>query len=275
MKTLIALSVVALGWLAAGASVAHSQTLRYGADPGTTHTYVRTQHDDVSQTVNGAEQKARVNGYWRFGTTVKTAGESGRTVEVVHDSLSLVTEPGAGDQDFSPLYGKTIQIVMDDRGNVTEVVLPDSMPDAASRLDFGMTYRGFFPVLPAEPVEQGKTWSDTMNVKTNQNGLDMTIERVNHYTAKGTASYAGQDALQVDYTSELVIEGSGSQQGADISLAGEGTGTGSFYFVADPGLYLGGTETSEMKMDAFVVAGGQNLLIPIVQQREETIELVD
>ena len=48
-----------------------------------------------------------------------------------------------------------------------------------------------------------------------------------------------------------------------------------FYFRPDPGLYLGGTERSEVKMDAFVVAGTQNLLIPIVQQREETIELVD
>lgn len=275
MKTLTALSLATLAWLAGSADIAISQTLRYGADPGATHTYVRTQLDNVTQTVNGAEQKAEVSSYWRFDTTVKDAGESGRTVEVVHDSLSLVTQPGGGDQDFTLLYGKTIQIVMDDRGNVTDVVLPDSLPEAASRLDFAMTYRGFYPILPAEPIADGQTWSDTMNMTTNQNGLDMTIERVNHYTARGEGEYAGQDALQVDYTSEVAIEGSGSQQGADISLSGEGTGTGSFYFVTDAGLYLGGTETSEMKMDAFVVAGGQNLLIPIVQQREEKIELVD
>jgi hypothetical protein len=114
-----------------------------------------------------------------------------------------------------------------------------------------------------------------MNVNTNQSGLDMTIRRVNHYTAAGSAEYAGQSALKIDYTTEVSIEGSGTQQGADISLSGQGTGTGSFYFQPDPGLYLGGTERSEVKMDAFVVAGTQNLLIPIVQQREETIELVD
>jgi hypothetical protein len=103
----------------------------------------------------------------------------------------------------------------------------------------------------------------------------MTIQRINHYTARGNAEYAGQTALQIDYTSEVAIEGSGTQQGADISLSGTGTGTGSFYFLPDPGVYLGGTESGEMKMDAFVVAGTQNLVIPIVQQREETIELVD
>jgi hypothetical protein len=274
LKTLTVLFVAAAMWLTA-VDVASSQTLRYAADPGTTHTYVRTQHDNVSQTVNGAEQKAEVNSYWRFGMTVKEDGDNGRAVEVVHDSLSLVTQPGGGDQDFTPLYGRTIQILMDDRGNVTNVVLPESLPDSASRLDFGVTYRGFYPILPADAVSEGGSWSDTTSVTSNQNGIDVTVERVNHYTAGGSAEYAGRQALKVDYTSELAIEGSGSQQGADISLSGTGTGTGAFFFVPDPGVYLGGTETSEMKMDAFVVAGGQNLLIPIVQQREEAIELVD
>jgi hypothetical protein len=261
-------------WLVFGPQTAHAQTLRYGAEPGSTHTYVRVQQDHVTQTVNGAEQKAEVKSYWRFGATVSGADDGGRTVEVVHDSLSIESVPQA-DTDFRALYGKPLRIVMDERGTVTEVILPDSIPDSASRLDLASTYRGFYPVLPTEPVVEGQNWTDTMNVRTNQSGLDMTIQRVNHYTARGSAEYAGRTALQVDYSAEVSIEGSGTQQGADISLSGQGTGTGSYYFLPDPGLYLGGTETSEVKMDAFVVAGGQNLLIPIVQQREETIELVE
>ena len=275
MKTLTTLSLGVLAWLIVGPDTATAQTLRYQAEPGTTHTYVRTQQDHVTQTVNGAEQTADVQSYWRFGTTMSSADGGGRTVEVVHDSLSIVSV-SQPDSDFSALYGKPVRIVMDERGTVTDVILPDSVPDSASRLDLTSTYRGFFPILPAEPVEEGGAWSDTVNVKTNQNGLDMTIQRVNHYTARGSAEYAGQTAMQIDYTAEVSLEGSGSQQGADISLSGEGTGSGSFYFLPDPGLYLGGTETSEVKMDAFVVVGGgQNLVIPIVQQREETIELVN
>ena len=261
-------------WLVIGAQVVGAQTLRYGAEPGTTHTYVRMQQDHVTQTVNGAEQKAEVKSYWRFGATVSGADDGGRTVEVIHDSLSIESVPAA-DTDFGALYGKPLRIVMDERGSVTEVILPDSIPESASRLDLASTYRGFYPVLPAETVVEGQTWTDTMNVRTNQSGLDMTIQRVNHYPAIGDAEYAGRPALQVDYSAEVSIEGSGTQQGADISLSGQGTGTGSYYFLPDPGLYLGGTETSEVKMDAFVVAGGQNMLIPIVQQREETIELVE
>ena len=272
MKTLAVLAFAAAAALAT--RTASAQTLRYDADSDETHTYVRTQQDHVTQTVNGAEQKAEVKSYWRFDATIEGGEDGSRSVEVVHDSLSIEAVPQAAG-DFRGLYGKPIRIVMDERGSVADVVLPDSVPDAAGRLDLAATYRFFYPVLPVDAVEEGKTWSDTSNLRTNQSGLDMTIRRVNHYTAAGSAEYAGEDALKIDYTTELSIEGSGSQQGADISLSGTGTGTGSFYFDPEPGVYLGGTEQSEVKMDAFVVAGGQNLLIPIVQQREETIELVD
>ena len=274
MKTLAVFTLAALASLAGGVGLAHAQTLRYESDADAVHTYVRTQQDNVTQTVNGTEQKAEVKSYWRFDARIEGGEDGSRTVEVVHDSLTIESVPQV-DGDFTALYGKPVRIVMDERGSVTEVVLPDSIPEAAGRLDLAATYRGFYPRLPEAAVEEGATWSDTTNLRTNQSGLDMTIERVNHYTAAGGAEYAGQPALKIDYTSEVSIEGSGSQQGADISLSGTGTGTGSFYFRPDPGLYLGGTEQSEVKMDAFVVAGGQNLLIPIVQLREETIELVD
>ena len=274
MKTCILISLVALAWTATRSEPVIAQTLRYGAETGATHSYVRTQRDHVTQTVNGAEQTADVTSYWRFDATMNASEDGGRSVEIVHDSLSIQSGPQA-DSDFSALYGKPVTVRMDERGAVTEVLLPDSIPSAAGRLDLASTYRGFYPILPEEPVSEGQGWTDTMNLKTNQNGLDMTIQRINHYTARGDAEYAGHTALQIDYTSEVAIEGSGTKQGADISLSGTGTGTGSYYFLADPGVYLGGRETGEMKMDAFVVAGGQNLVIPIVQQREETIELVD
>jgi hypothetical protein len=274
LKTCIVIALVALALLAGAAVPLTAQTLRYVADAETTHTYVRTQRDHVTQTVGGAEQTADVNSYWRFDARMSGSEDGSRTVEIVHDSLSIQTLPQAA-TDFSALYGKPVTVKMDDRGAVTDVVLPDSIPAEASRLDLGATYRGFYPVLPAEAVSEGGGWTDTMNLRTNQNGLDITIQRINHYTAGGTAEYAGRTGMKIDVTSEVAIEGSGSQQGTDVSLSGTGTGTGSFYFEPDAGLYLGGTETGEVKMDAFVVAGGQNLVIPIVQQREETIELVE
>src|SRR5687768_6582317 len=92
LKTCIVISLAVLAWMAVRADPVAAQTLRYAAEPGTTHTYVRTQRDHVTQTVNGAEQTADVNSYWRFDATMSES-DGGRTVEIVHDSLSIQSAP--------------------------------------------------------------------------------------------------------------------------------------------------------------------------------------
>lgn len=271
MKSSLLTILVALGVLAASSATA--QTLRYAADAEGPHRYLRTQKDHVVQTVNGAEQVSDIESYWRFATTLESAAD-GLVVSVVHDSVAIQA-PGAAAQDFSALYDTAVEIRMNDRGEVEAVAVPDSLPEPLGRLDLRTTYGAFYPVLPAGQATAGTTWADTTEVTTNQNGLDVTVLRVNAYTVAGEEAVDGREAVRVDVESTFEIEGSGSQGGAEISLSGTGEGSGRFYVQPDPGVYLGGTETAEMTMDAFVAAGGQNLLIPIVQTREETIEYVE
>jgi len=273
IRTLVA--IVGLGALVALPATSMGQVLRYGGEPGESHTYLRTQEDHVAQTVNGAEQKIDIESYWRFTTTLRDVLDDHVTVEIVHDSVSMVGMPGAGELDFSALYGEPVVVTLGLRGEVSDIVVPDSLPAELDRLDLETTYRAFFPGLPEEEISAGATWTDTISVQTNQNGIDMDVDRISTYTAIGDAAFAGHDAVQIEVASEIELEGSGNQMGNEISLSGGGTGSGTIYFDASGGKFLGGSESNEIKMDAFVVAGGQNLLIPIVQHRTETIELVE
>ncbi|MBA3583596.1 MAG: hypothetical protein H0W36_03540 [Gemmatimonadetes bacterium] len=259
-----------LAWPSSG----FSQTLRYGGDSGASHVYERTQEDHVRQTVNGQEQNVDIQSYWRLTTHVREATPDAVTFEIVHDSISVVGSP-SGDANFSAVYGRSVVLVIGHRGEVRGITVPESLPATAVRLDLETAYRTFFPVLPAQDVKPGVSWSDTLALESNQNGLDLTVRRVNVYTAGGPTEYGERDALQVDYTTTLEMEGSGSQQGAEVSLSGNGSGTGSFFFESDAGLYLGGNESTDVKMDAFIVAGGQNLLIPIVTNRTERVTLIE
>lgn len=271
MKSTLVTLGVALGLLAG--STASAQTLRYAADAEGPHRYLRTQKDHVVQTVNGAEQVSDIESYWRFATTVES-GADGLVVSVVHDSVSIQA-PGPTAPDFSALYDTPVRIRMSDRGEVEEVVVADSLPEGLERLDLETTYGSFYPVLPPGETSPGTTWADTTEVHTNQNGLDVTVMRVNTYTVGGEETVAGRDAVAVDFDTVFEIEGTGNQGGAEISLSGTGEGGGRYFVQRDPGIFLGGTESAEMTLDAFVAAGGQNLLIPIVQTREETIEYVE
>lgn len=272
MKLSLVTFGAAIGLLAA--STASAQTLRYGADAEGPHHYLRTQKDHVVQTVNGAEQVSDIQSFWRIATTMEEV-DGGVVVSVQHDSVSIASPAMPEAPDFSALYDTPVQIRMSDRGKVDEVVIADSLPEGLERLDLKTTYSSFYPVLPEGEATTGATWSDTTEVTTDQNGLGVTVQRINDYTVAGPEAVEGRDAIRVDFASAFEIEGTGNQGGAEISLSGTGEGTGTFYVQPEPGLYLGGTENTEMTMDAFVTAGTQNLMIPIVQTREETVEYVE
>jgi len=254
---------------------AAGQVLRYGGDPGTARAYVREQHDRVIQTVNGRQLGTEIESFWRLKATVTATSPEAVTLAIEHDSLAISGAPGASEPDLAELYGIPIEIVMSRRGEVREVTAPDSLPAVAIRLDLAAAYRSFFPRLPDGEVGEGTAWSDTTTVTAHQNGLDLTVLRVNRYASKGWATQGARRVVRVDYEGTLTIDGSGEQQQAGIVLSGSGRAAGGFSFDPEAGVFVAGGETTEMRMVALITAQGQNLLIPIVQNRAETIELIE
>ena len=265
-------ALAALLLLAAAAPPARGQLLRYDGRPGETRAYARTQTDHVTQTVNGTDQTLDLESYWRFSTTVQESGVDSVILAVVHDSIAISGVTVDSVPDFSALYGRLVTLVMGHRGDVRSVRPPTDVA-GIERLDLETTYRTFFPTLPRDSVGPGTTWADTLVLNTSQNGLDIRVRRINRYRVAADAPRDGR--LEVDYSTTLSLEGEGRQQGADVSLTGTGNGQGSFRFNPGSGEYLGSQETSDVRMDAFVSANGQNLLIPIVHRRTETIELLE
>lgn len=258
--------------LGIGALPARGQLLRYDGRPGETRAYARKQIDHVTQTVNGADQTLDLESYWRFSTTVRDSETDSVTLSVVHDSIAISGVPVDSGPDFSALYGRPVTLVMGRRGDV-RAVRPPTGVGGIERLDLVTTYRTFFPTLPRDSVRPGTSWADTLVLDTSQNGLEIRIRRINRYRVPGDVPEEG--GLEVEYSSTLSLEGAGRQQGADVSLTGTGSGQGTFRFDPGSGEYLGSRETSDVRMAAFVSVGGQNLLIPIVHRRTETVELLE
>jgi hypothetical protein len=264
----VVFSVVSLSVLAPTAS---AQVLRYGGAPGTTRTYVREQRDHVVQTVDGRPTVTDIQSYWRLRTRVAAETTDDLTIGIVHDSLAITRAPSIGDLGIEALGRTPIEIVLTRRGAVRELEVPAELTPLTSRLDLETTYRSFFPRLPETAAVDGLVWSDTTRVATRQNGLDLQVVRVNRYTSKGWAISGENRVIRVAYESDLTIEGSGQQQEAAVALSGSGLATGAFDFDPRAGVYVGGGESSTMKMVAIVTSQGQNLVIPIEQNRTETI----
>jgi hypothetical protein len=263
LTSIVLLSVIA--------STAGAQVLRYAGSPGTTRTYVREQRDQVVQTVDGRQTVTDLRSYWRLRTQVARESAETLTIAIVHDSLAITGASSIDDLGIDALRGTPIEIVLTRRGAVRELEVPATLPPVTARLDLESTYRSFFPRLPEEAAVEGHAWSDTTRVTAHQNGLELRVVRVNRYTSKGWASTGSEDVVRVDYEAALAIEGSGEQREAVIVLSGQGRSTGAFYFDPRAGVYVGSGETTEMRMVALVTAQSQSLVIPIVQNRTETI----
>ena len=125
------------------------------------------------------------------------------------------------------------------------------------------------------PIIRAKVEPSVVTVAHDQNGVAIEVTRVNRYTVtERLETDAGVD-WRVTYESTFELEGTGEQQGRTMALSGHGIGRGSFRFRPDPGVYLGGSEESEMRLVAFVEEGGQRQMIPIRQRRDETVERID
>lgn len=256
-------------------AVQAQELLRYNEGEGSTHVYARSQEDHVTQTVNGQPQNIDIRSYWRFRTTVRERRDDVLQYEIVHDSLSIQSTPPGTVPDLSDVYDKPVVILLGERGEVRGIELPEPLPTGAARLDLITTYKTFFPLLPREPAAPGMTWQDTLQVDTSQRGMQIHVMRINTYTVGGTLEYQGRSATRIDYTSTVDLNGSGVQEGSQIDLSGSGTVRGAYYFSASEGLYLGEEESSDLLMNAYVVAGDQNLLIPIIQKRVEKVEFME
>ena len=258
-----------------GAGPAEGQVLRYGGAPGEMRVYQREQSDRVVQTVNARQLATTIEIAGRLTAEI-TAADSGRvTMTIVHDSLAVVESGAAAAPDLSDLYDVPIVVEMDRKGAVDAVRLPEELPASASRFDLAGTYRFFFPRLPEGEAEAATVWSDTTTATAVQGGLELQVVRVNRYVSRGWTAHGASRVIRVDYETELTIRGSGEQEEAGIVLSGTGDGSGGFSFDPQAGTFVAGGETLEMRMVALVSAQGQDLVVPIVQNRSLTVTLVE
>ncbi len=269
--------VFALTAFAVGLTPEHAagQVLRYGGAAGTVRGYTREQTDRVLQTVNARQLLTEIQSGARLRAIVSASTAEGIIWTIEHDSLAVVENGTPATPDLSALVGIPTVVEMDHRGTVGNVRVPDSLPDAAARFDLAATYRFFFPRLPEGEAPAGAVWSDTTTATAVQGGLELRVHRVNRYRSQGWATQGVRRVVRVDYETELLIEGSGEQEAAGIVLSGSGDGTGGFSFDPEAGAFVAGGETIEMRMVAMVTAQGQNILVPIQQNRSVTVSPIE
>jgi hypothetical protein len=123
----------------------------------------------------------------------------------------------------------------------------------------------------ADPIAVGTTWTDTVTTVGCHGGIALTTVATRRYEVRGLTTYTGVQALEVARTSEMTVEGSGTQYGVGVRIAGDGTGTASLYLDPGGGGLLGSTGETTATL-RFTSPRGVTTFTQIATQRVERKE---
>ncbi|NOZ61005.1 MAG: hypothetical protein GXO74_04945 [Calditrichaeota bacterium] len=242
--------------------------------------YETNQTQKMTQEMMG--QSIDVNSKMYSVTFLKGAGideQKNFLVKIGFDTLSMATKARGQNikPDVSKIVGHEFNMTLSPQGKKLAFNDPESLkisfgPMVGSRgaEDF---FRNPLPVLPAQPVKFGATWTDTDSTKMKQAGMDISVRSKTVNTLEKLEVLDGIECLKVTSKITGSLEGSGSQMGADIDFEGDLDGSATWYFDFRNGKLV--QSENSMQMDGTVtVSGPQNMTIPMTQETTTKVHLI-
>ena len=198
------------------------------------------------------------------------------TVKMESISNKVKTPQGEREIDLSSIIGKDFGMTFKRCGKKVNFSNPDNIKvdlGPGGKQDAEKFFKNLLPRLGREPVKIGGSWKVTEKDSVNQGGLDIAIETETTNIIQGVETIEGMECLKIKSKFTLSMEGSGQQMGADVLFEGEGDGTHTWYFAYKKGLFVKSNIETLMEGTA-IVSGGQNMTIPITQERSSEVKLV-
>jgi hypothetical protein len=233
------------------------------------------------QTMEIRGQSIPVESTETLSFTVTPAGMKGgdNAIGITIDDLEVEasTIDGAIEADTEHIAGKSFDMTLSKTG--VEGGLPES-----DELDYSIGPEGpksvltgfeaMFADLPDGPIEIGDTWPAVieMNESTDSNDVKITINAVN--TLEGFETFMGMECAKISAVLTGVLEGSGTEQGAQWTMTSDIDGAGVWYFAHKKGILVSDV-TDGTATGAIVIDGPEGQMsIPVFREYEMVTELV-
>jgi hypothetical protein len=178
--------------------------------------------------------------------------------------------------DVGPVVGKTFGMTMSRLGRVLDV-------SEAEPIHYGIGPQGtrsikpdfqfMFPHLAAAPVSIGDTWATRDTVSMTEGGIEILIISEGAHTLVGFEPMSGFECAKVTTAVTGDVSGQGEQQGATISFDGTITGTETWYFAYDQGLFVENSSDIFTKGSIYVT-GPSEMSFPMTERTSSKVSLV-
>lgn len=235
-------------------------------EPGSTE-YLIVSHGTQEQDFQGQIQSTSTSMRVQLRVDIAASAE-GMTATFTVDSILEANAPGIFSSQRNQVTGSTLTASLTPTGELGEVTTT-SENELARQI--ANTVRLFFPRLPAGGAEPGATWTDTTETLLPTGQVDLTLRAITQYTAADWIDHDGARALPIAVAAAVTISGQGEQMGAEFTLQGDGTTTGTLYLSAT-GTYLGGVSSGSVSALVDVEVAG--LTIPVTMIEADTVSVI-
>lgn len=222
-----------------------------------------------SQEMNGQKSEFKITNEQRVSVNLSAHGRDTLDFAFTLDSSRIASDPPVQLPDVGKMQGTKVSGSMSPLGRVFAISSsrPADDPDAQNLVE-GM---GRFLVALPRGAKVGSTWTDTTRNAVKREGNDLAMSTVTTSKILGDTTYAGEKAWRVQRTSVLALHGTQNQNGQEMHVEGNGTGSG-MYYLSTAGAYLGSIGSQNMKMTIALPGTGQT--VPVLQSVTSKVELV-
>jgi hypothetical protein len=275
LKTTVVISLIF--FLSSNIFAQETYNLQYKFNKGSSYIYNSDIDMHMTQEVMGKEMKIinNIHGVNRFN--VENIFDNGDIQFITSmDSASLVSDVMGNETttDLTSLIGKRVQSIISKFGEVKNCNMIDSVEETNNRMmNLQQQVKRFFTKFAGKDIKIGESWKNTIiDTAKNYGGaivsnVDMTC------TLSGKENKLGHECLVVPVTGKLKITGSGSMQGMDFTMEGDGTNSGTIYFDWKTGLIISSEGTMDIDM-TMATTGQQSMVIPITQNLKYSNTLI-
>jgi hypothetical protein len=177
--------------------------------------------------------------------------------------------------DVSALTGKTFDIVLSPLGKELEYIGTESLQYELRPLgkrNLISIFKFLFPDLAGKKVKIGDSWTSKDETVNHDEGFDMHITLDSVDTLQGVETVNGMECIKVTAKFTGTVDGKGNQLGAQVTIKGKSTGTGTWYFAYKEGIFVKGT--SEMNIKSTTIISDRNMTIPSTMKIKTETNLI-
>jgi hypothetical protein len=235
---------------------------------------------DATQKVEvmGQTQETKIKQSSKFSVQAKGFKEKNLLLGITLDAqdMKAVTPQMNLTSDISSLNGKTFDMVLSPLGKELELIgteeLQYELKPIGEKQNASSPFKAIFPDLAGRTVKIGDTWTSQDDFKDKGGGFEVHFISDNTHTLEGTETVNQMDCIKVSTKITGTIEGKGKQRGVDMSIKGTLTGTASWYFAYEKGIFV--KDNTDLEIKSNVVIPAQGMTIPLTMQMKIEVTLL-